>query len=96
MQRPPKKDRTEYNEGQELENLQRTFDRLDKNGDKKIDADELYDYLKFLGHKCKREEVADMIWEVYEDCDKCVSWDEFKAMFQSVRNDKSGWEPRRM
>ena len=32
---PPKKDRKEYNEAQELENLQRVFDRLDKKGDKK-------------------------------------------------------------
>jgi len=37
-----------------------------------------------------------MIWEVDEDCDKCVSWEEFKAMFYGVRHDKSGWEPRRM
>ena len=33
---PPKKDRKEYNEAQELENLQRVFDRLDKKGDKKV------------------------------------------------------------
>ena len=31
-----KKDRREYNEAQELENLQRVFDRLDKKGDKKV------------------------------------------------------------
>ena len=34
----PKKDRKEYNEAQELENLQRVFDRLDKKGDKKARA----------------------------------------------------------
>ena len=32
----PKKDRKEYNEAQELENLQRVFDRLDRKGDKKV------------------------------------------------------------
>eukprot|EP00966_Prymnesium_polylepis_P119663 2765401-Prymnesium_polylepis.1 len=96
MQRPQKKDRTEYNEGQELENLQRVFDRLDGKGDKKIDTDELLGYLKSLGHKCKRTDVEDMIWEVDEDCDKCLTWDEFKQMFYAVRHDKSGWEPRRL
>eukprot|EP00965_Chrysotila_dentata_P115248 3809515-Pleurochrysis_carterae.AAC.1 len=78
---PPKKDRKEYNEAQELESLQRVFDRLDRKADKKIDAEELFEYLKFLGHKCKKAEVEDMIWEVVdEDCDRCVAWDEFKTM----------------
>ena len=94
--RGQRKDRDEYNEGKELESLRRAFERLDKKGDMKIDADELAEYLKFLGHKIKRAEVEDMIWEVDEDCDKCVGWEEFKAMFYAVRNDKSGWEPRRM
>ena len=40
-----------------------------------MDVDELFDYLKFLGHKCKKAEVEDMIWEVDEDCDRCVSWE---------------------
>ena len=38
---PPKTDRREYNEAQELENLQRVFDRLDKKGDKKVRQMEL-------------------------------------------------------
>jgi len=62
----------------------------------KVDVDELFDYLKFLGYKCNKAEVEDMIWEVDEDCDRCVSWEEFKAMFYRVRHDKSGWEPRRL
>lgn len=91
-----KKDRTEYNEAQELENLQRVFDRLDKKCDKKVDADELAEYLKHVGHKCKKNEVEDMIWEVDEDCDRCISWDEFKSMWFRARNDKTGWEPRKL
>ena len=35
---PVKKDRREYNEAQELENLQRVFHRLDKKGDNKVRA----------------------------------------------------------
>ena len=79
-----------------MDNLQRVFDRLDKKGDKKVDVDELAEYLKFLGYKCKKADIEDMIWEVDEDCDKCVSWEEFKSMFDRVRQDKSGWEPRRL
>ena len=45
-----------------------------------IDQDELAGYLNFLGYKCKKDEVNDMIWEGDEDCDKCVNWEEFKTM----------------
>ena len=41
-----------------------------------------------LDYTAKRQEVEDMIWEVDEDCDKCVSWDEFKLMFQRCRTDR--------
>eukprot|EP00966_Prymnesium_polylepis_P034634 805367-Prymnesium_polylepis.1 len=36
---------------------------------------QLNDMLIKLDYKAKRQEVEDMIWEVDEDCDKCVSWD---------------------
>lgn len=63
-----KKSRELYNESQELESLQRVFERLDKNGDKKVDSEELYDCIKYLGHKCSKKEVQDMIWEVIAFC----------------------------
>ena len=84
------------NEQQENEALLRVFGRLDTKDDKKIDLDELHGYLKFLGYKCSKKETADIIWEVDEDCDKCITWEEFKQMYRRVRNDKSGWEPRRL
>ena len=31
-----------------------------------------------------------MVWEVDEDCDGCVSWAEFQAMFERCRADKAG------
>jgi hypothetical protein len=102
---PTKAGASEYNESQELENLQRVFQILSHQkpgaiiSDKdppKVSPDKLSDALKKLNYKCKRTDVEDMIWEVDEDCDGLISWDEFKAMFYRVRHDKSGWEPRRL
>lgn len=45
-----------------------------------IDSDELYDYLRYLGLKCRRVDVDNMIWEVDENNDGCVDWEEFKTM----------------
>eukprot|EP00887_Chlorella_sp_A99_P002147 scaffold21.g2147.t1 len=41
-------------------------------------------------------EVQDMIWEVDEDCDGCVNWEEFQAMFERCRDDRAGTEPRQL
>ena len=45
----PDQGRQEKNQAKELDNLQRVFEWLDKKGDKKIDASELMDHLRFLG-----------------------------------------------
>lgn len=44
-----------------------------------MDADEIQELFKRLDHKSKRAEIEDMIWEVDEDCDKAVNWEEFQA-----------------
>ena len=92
-------DRAQYNAAQELENLERVFKLLDRKGDGKLDDAELLEHLKFLGFPATKSTVAtvgDMIWEVDEDRDGCVSWEEFRTMFQRVRADKSGWEPKKL
>ena len=87
----------EYNESQELENLQRVFNILVKKEMGKITKEQLYATLKRLNYtKLSMTMVEDMIWEIDEDCDGHVSWEEFKSMFYRVRHDKSGWEPRRL
>ncbi|EOD20533.1 hypothetical protein EMIHUDRAFT_101867 [Emiliania huxleyi CCMP1516] len=78
-----------YNQSQELEGLQRVFDGIDKNNDKKVDVDEMHDTIRRLGYKCSKKEVD-------EDADGALEWSEFKLMYQRVRADKSGWEPRKL
>tara|TARA_B110001452_G_scaffold194785_1_gene164790 strand:- start:231 stop:920 length:690 start_codon:yes stop_codon:yes gene_type:complete len=93
---PKQLSQDQYREAQELEGLFKVFAKLDRNGDGKIDADELTFYLKYLGHKPGKHEVTDMIWEVDENGDKAVQWEEFKTMADHVRHDKKGLEPRKM
>ena len=88
--------RREHNEQKELEQLRRVFEHLDKNSDGKIDYQELKDQLRRLQYDPKKDEVKDMIWEVDEDCDHCVNWEEFKLMFHRCRTDKTGLEPRKL
>lgn len=112
MPAPPRKDTSaqeEYNRQKEIETLHRVFNKLDCKGDGKIDEQELSTYLKYLGYKPKKNEVADIIWEVDEDGDGFLVWEEFTTMFMRAREDKKevevegggtavkqGWEPRRL
>ena len=80
--------RKAYNDEKELENLRRVFDSMDRNRDQKIDSAELMHQLARLEYKPKKAELEDMIWEVDEDCDKCVSWDEFRTMFNHTHYDE--------
>jgi len=86
----------EYTRAQEQTSLERVFNNLDKKGDGKIDPDELYDYLRYLGHKCRRVDCENMIWEVDENNDGGVDWDEFVTMFYRAKDDELGWEPRKL
>lgn len=35
-------------------------------------------------------EVENIIWEADEDCDQCLTWDEFVSMYNRGRNDQTG------
>lgn len=37
-----------------------------------------------------QSEIEEMIWEVDEDCDQCVTWAEFQNMYHRCRTDQTG------
>ncbi|KAL4452233.1 hypothetical protein ABPG75_007895 [Micractinium tetrahymenae] len=86
--------RERYSRKNETQQLRAAFDQLDCNRRGQIGAEELRAYFESAGHKAKKTEVEDMIWEVDEDCDGFVNWPEFQAMWQRCREDKAGTEPR--
>ena len=90
------RERREFKEAQELESLRRAFKRIDKKGDGKVDAEELMAELEFLGHKVKRCVAELIIWEVDDDADEAVDWEEFRTMFYRIRDDTTGCEPRKL
>jgi calmodulin len=44
----------------------------------------------------KPAEAALTIWEVDDDADGRVDWDEFRTMFYRIRDDQTGYEPRKL
>jgi calmodulin len=58
----------------EEDDLRRAFEFLDRKKDGLIDEDDLNQVFMSLGHKTKKGEIADMIWEVDEDCDNALNW----------------------
>lgn len=86
--------RERYARKNEQNELERAFHTIDKKGDMRIDAEELTQLFLELGHEPKRGEVEDMLWEVDEDCDGCISWQEFQTLYTRCRDDKTGYEPR--
>uniref|UniRef100_A0A0G4HSN1 Calmodulin n=1 Tax=Chromera velia CCMP2878 TaxID=1169474 RepID=A0A0G4HSN1_9ALVE len=56
----------------------------------------IHDVLVKLGHRMNKREIELMIWEVDDDLDGMVSWDEFLVMYQRCVSDKTGLEPRKL
>jgi calmodulin len=82
--------RERYARKNEAADLKRAFNVLDSKGDGKIDPEELNQVFQALGHKPRRGEVQDLIWEVDEDCDGCIGWQEFQRMYHRCRQDSTG------
>lgn len=61
-----------------------------------IDESDLHSILQRLGYEPQPGEVQDIIWEVDDDRDGGLTWEEFSALYERIRNDKDGREPHRM
>lgn len=90
------RERREFKEAQELESLRRTFKRIDKHADNKICENDLREELEFLGHAVPLHVAKHYIWEVDDDNDEVVDWEEFRTMFYRTRDDQTGAEPRKL
>lgn len=65
----------------EYDSLKKVFHWMDARKDSRLDAQEIADVLTKLGHKADKREIDLMIWEVDDDLDHHVSWDEFLVMY---------------
>jgi calmodulin len=63
---------------------------------KRIHFRDLFKALEFLGKPTNKVEVENMLWEVDEDIDGSVSWQEFQLMFRRNLADKTGLEPSQL
>lgn len=77
----------------EIRQLQAKIDKIAEDPGRKIHAPDLNEALRHLNKKCTKKEIEDMIWEVDENLDGAVDWDEFHLMFQRNIKDKTGLEP---
>jgi len=81
---------------EEMSLLDTDIRRLAEREDRKIRLADLGEALRALGKKCSKKELLDMIWEVDENLDGCVDWDEFRLMFMRNITDRSGLEPSKL
>merc|ERR1712151_662715 len=68
----------------------------DTKKDDKLCCQEISDALSKLGHKVPREQIELWIWEVDDDLDNMVGYDEFFTMYQRCISDSTGLEPRNL
>ena len=66
-----------------------------KEGREKIGPTDLMKVLTFLGLKLLKSDVAQIIWEVDDDLDDYVSFDEFMTMYKRCISDETGFEEPR-
>jgi len=76
-----------------IDELQRELHLLDMKTDKKMNCNDIMEILKKLQYKMNRKQVEEMIWEVDENLDGCLDWNEFRLMFNRNITDRTGLEP---
>jgi len=80
----------------ELESLKKVYNHMDSNKDNKLDWMEISDILTKLQHRTPKQDIENMIWEVDDDLDGYVCWDEFLVCYQRCISDNTGLEPRNL
>ena len=80
----------------QIDQLNQDYVDLETNTDKKITCSDVMEMLKRLKVKVNKKEVQEMIWEVDDDLDGCIDWEEFRLMFTRNIMDNCGLEPSRM
>ena len=78
---------------EEIVGLEKKIQEFDLDPSRKINRDDLSCALSDLGKKSTKKEIEDMIWEVDENLDCCVDWEEFRLMFTRNITDTTGLEP---
>jgi len=79
-----------------LEDAENKIQEINESGIDKISDLDLSLLLRDLGHPASLATVRDMIWEVDENLDEHVDWNEFRTMYQRNVLDKTGIEPSKL
>mmetsp|Transcript_37737 Transcript_37737/g.118146 ORF Transcript_37737/g.118146 Transcript_37737/m.118146 type:complete len:244 (+) Transcript_37737:294-1025(+) len=77
----------------ESRHLMAELQALERNPDRKIKAIDLAHAMKKLGRPVNKKTIKNIIWEVDENLDGMVDWDEFQLMFIRNISDRTGLEP---
>jgi len=80
----------------EIASLEKEMSAYDADPNRKIKAGDLSECLKALGKQTSKKEIEDMIWEVDENLDGVVDWEEFKLTYQRNLADTTGLEPSQL
>ncbi len=61
-----------------------------------ISVSDIHEMLLHLNQKTNRKEVEEMVWEVDEDLDNHISWNDFRLMYNRNLTDRTGLEPSKL
>jgi Ca2+-binding EF-hand superfamily protein len=78
--------RVRYKEDDPFAEVKEIFDHYDRDHDEKISARELARICEGLGMEMEEHELKVAFLDVDRDRDGKISWDEFKAWWQSMRD----------
>jgi EF-hand domain pair len=79
-----------------IDELKQQLHELETNSLKSISPNDVSEMFKYLGVQMGKREIDEMIWEVDEDLNGRIDWNEFRLMYVRNVNDKTGLEPSRI